>query len=142
MNTIIIELCAEDRARLDRIYDALTHRGGEDCKTCAAAVTQAIPTATAQNAPTEAEDETPKTTPEEKETPAPADPVAEGLPWGDPEAQQHTLAEVKKKVVTLAAIKELKPAVRDIVKSYADHVDKLPLDRLDEIWTKLTALEK
>ena len=120
MNTITIELCAEDRARLDKILEALTGANK-----------------------VEAKPEHPVITPF-PEAPVVAEPVAE------PEQPQEekpvivempvTVAEVQQKVVALSAAGK-KTEVRTIVKAYADKVSAIPEDKLAEVWMKLSELE-
>lgn len=117
--TMTIELCAEDRARLDNILAALA--GSHTCK-CAgspapvevvAPVTEAVPAV---------EVYTP-----EAESPA----EAKYTPSFD---------ELQRKVLALIAAGK-KPEVREIVKSYATKVSDIPEDKLAEAWERLTGLE-
>ena len=117
--TMTIELCAEDRARLDNILAALA--GGQTCK-CAespAPVTEAAPVT--ETAPA-VEVYTP-----EAESPA----EAKYTPSFD---------ELQRKVLALIAAGK-KPEVREIVKSYAVKVSDIPEVKLAEAWERLTALE-
>lgn len=148
MNTITIELCAEDRARLDAILAALSAR--PNCERCANTVAKYVAAEVGQtaehpvvdpfpapdtaeksnDAPTEAEPETVNTP--EPEKPAEAE--------EQPEAPAVTHADIQRKVVTLSAAGK-KDQVREIVTKYAKKVSDLPEDKLAEVWAKLTALE-
>ena len=135
MNNITIELCAEDRARQDKL---------------AAKLDELIETLRAMKAT--AATEAPKV-----ETPTETHPAEEDLPWGSGEAETKpqepepvkepeptvTLAQIQQKVVQLAAGFEgkKKAAVREIVNAYAPKVSDLPEDKWPEIWEKLIALE-
>ena len=118
MNHITIELCAEDRARLDRIFEALTGQSSTKAVT---------------------EPEHPVITPfpeapvvEEPVAVVPEQPVIEEMPV--------KVEEVQQKVVTLSAAGK-KDAVRAIVKAYAERVSDIPEDKLAEVWKKLSDLE-
>lgn len=156
MNNIIIELCAEDRARLDRLAEALEalqppttriERPNPDqltiddvqqklAETLAKAETPAEPP---KNATEEAKAET-----------LPTDhPTAEETPWEEPAPAEDakpaaTLEQIQQKVVQLAAGNNgaKKARVREIINAYAKKVSDLPVDKWDEVWYKLTALEK
>lgn len=166
MNNIIIELCAEDRARLDRLAEAMEkamERNPHACKTCVETVTKAMehlydkvqPKLTItklmpgdpgycsheepQNEPTTTEEvEAPAVTPTEAETATQTEepPVEEVKP-------SVTLAQIQQKVVQLCAGFDgtKKAAVREIVNAYAKKVSDLPEDKWDEIWERLTELE-
>lgn len=147
-NRITIELCAEDRARLDRLAEAL-ERYPHKCESCAQGVadtvaavvkaTQETNTAEkAQEQPTEpTKEDTPATAPANEEKPAAAD-----LPWEEP-APTVTLAQIQQKVVQLAAGADAakKAAVRAIIHDYAEKVSDLPEDKWSEVWERLTAME-
>lgn len=151
-NTITIELCAEDRARLDKLTAALEAHlppvinfsaptakttEGKQLADKLEKVTEAAETATEDAEPAEA------TTPlpwEPAETPAqpteqPA-PVKEAKP-------SVTKEQIQQKVIQLAAGfgGTKKAAVREIVNAYAAKVTDIPEDKWTEVWEKLTALE-
>lgn len=142
MNTIniTVELCAEDRARLDKILDLLE----KDYTGAAVAVRDAIiysidhaEELRATSKTTQAPTEETKPEPVEPVTPAeetPAQPVEE------PAAPAVKLTDVQQKVVALSAAGK-KDAVRDIIKAYADRVSAIPEDKLAEVLDKLKALE-
>lgn len=159
-NNITIELCAEDRVRLDRLADALEKR------TCDKFVTAAIeymknaapeqntesdpiqqklaetlakanePVEAPKNAVEEVEVSTPTTTPIEEEKPTEEEPAQE--------EQEKTVTheELRAKVIELSAKDiKLKAKARDIVLSYAPTVKTVPEDKLNECYAKLVALE-
>lgn len=159
MNNIIIELCAEDRARLDRLAEALERRNCDPCvataleiidkakrpesdpvqqklaETLAKAETPAEPT---KNATEEAEAPTLPTTPSEEE-----EPTAKEDAQAEPAEPTVTLEQIQQKVVQLAAGNggTKKAKVREIINAYAKKVSDLPEDKWSEVWGKLTALE-
>lgn len=129
MNHITIELCAEDRARLDAIIAGLT---GLQCDMCADRIKAQLATA----APQEPKAEAPEVfTPDEPETPA--EPAVEEKP--EP-VVTVTHADVQRKVVELSAAGK-KEEARAIVMAYAVRVSAIPEDKLVEVMTKLQALE-
>ena len=149
MNTITIELCAEDRARLDR------HTAAMDKLTAALEQKATQPTAPAldkaqqalanvlSKAETAAE-------PQEAETVTDTQPEPEQpkeAPKTEPQAEEKptvTLEQIQQKVVQLAAGfgGSKKAAVREIVNAYAKKVSDLPEDKWTDVWEKLTALEQ
>lgn len=124
MNAIPIELCQEDRARIDKVIELLTLSTGQRCQSCADAVQEAF-TATK---PIEFTKDTP-----EEETPA--------EPAQEPEtAPQVSKADIQQKVIQLSAAGK-KAQVREIVTAVATKVSDIPEDKLAEVWDKLNALE-
>jgi hypothetical protein len=125
MNTIIVNLCEEDRQRLDRIIAAL-ERPAPKCERCADDVAEFVDDRLRQNGlePQATED----TAPEEK-------PAEEAKP----EQPAVSRADIQRKVVELSAVGK-KEQVREVVKEYADRVSAIPEDKLVEVWQKLTAL--
>lgn len=170
MNTITIELCAEDRARLDKIYEALTAR---DCKGCVQEVLTAVqnisktltpaePTkaeeaehekrlkellaAAEANAGTPATSATEPQGAKEEETPTHIDPTDTTAPFETVEAPAPsvTLEQIQQKVVQLAALGgDKKAKVREIISAYGSKVSDLKehADKWGEVWAKLTAVE-
>ena len=171
MNTITIELCAEDRARLDKIHEALTAR---DCKSCVQEVLTAVQnlaaTLGASAEPTKAEEadhlkqlrklveaaEAPTETPatsdtepqeaKEEGTPTHIDPTDTVAPFETVEtpAPSVTLEQIQQKVVQLAALGGAKKAkVREIISAYGSKVSDLKehADKWGEVMAKLTAVE-
>lgn len=140
MNTITIELCAEDRARLDKILAALEQP--RDCKGCVETVAKATDHIVEIMTP-----ETPKNEPEKAE-PVKADEHPADVstaPWEPTEAPQEAeepiaVQELQKLVVDLCA-KGKKDQVREIVNAYAKKVSDIPEDKRNEVYAQLTALE-
>lgn len=147
MNNITIELCAEDRARLDRLTAALEKRGQQADELMANGYTVAAeePAEPARTPEKEAE---PKTLTD-------THPVDESLPWSTSEAetpQEKAPEPVKEKVPAvkrsdvqqkvIALVNTGKKAeAREIVKAYATSVTDIPEDKLAEVLEKLNALE-
>lgn len=165
-NTITIELCAEDRARLDRqttAIEALTElltpknaafnidheffknlwqREAQSAEQLRIPdeLLQPKPAEEAKNEPQESvEQEAPATTHTEEEKPAE---VKETAP--EEVKPTITLAQIQQKVVQLCAANNgaKKDKVREIVNAYAKKVSDLPADKWDEIWSKLAELEE
>lgn len=124
MNAIPIELCQEDRARIDKVIELLTLSTGQRCQGCADAVQEAF-TATKPI-------EFTKDTPEEE---TPAEPVQEAET-----APQVSKADIQQKVIQLSAAGK-KAQVREIVTAVATKVSDIPEDKLAEVWAALNALE-
>lgn len=122
-----VELCKEDRERLDKILTALQSLHCETCVQSALSYYQAgqtaEPVAPAQPAAPAAEPE----------------PVKAEEPAAAPEPV-HNKADIQRKVVELSAAGK-KDKVREIVTAYAAKVSAIPDDKVDEVWDKLTALE-
>lgn len=157
MNNITIthELCAEDRARLDRLAEALDRRSCDQCMdSTLKAVREIADPVQQQLAETlaKASDpvEPPKNATEEaKADTAPIDhPAEEETPWpeetaGEPAEPPVTLEQIQQKVVQLAAGNNgaKKAKVREIINVHAKKVSDLPADKWAEVWKQLTALE-
>lgn len=126
--TMTVELCAEDRARLDNILAALT-AGGHACK-CAE-----TPAPAAEAAPA------PETAPAvEVYTPEAESPAAAAEEPKTEAKYVPTIDELQSKVMNLITAGK-KAEVREIVKSYAVKVSDIPEDKRAEAWERLTALE-
>ena len=123
-NTIIIELCAEDRARLDRLAEAMEKRACDNRESTPLTIQ---PVEVPNNAPEEAEASTPTNTPKEATTVTEAEPTVDR-------------SELRAKVIELSA-KGLKEETRDIVRAYAQTVTAVPEDKLAECYAQLVALE-
>lgn len=127
MNTITIELCAEDRARLDGILDGLLNlqvivgyseqvREAERLKDEALA---SVETAPAETAPVET---------------APAE-----------TAPDYTTEDVQALIRELIGPEnpdEVKAAAKKVVMSYAEKVSKIPAEKIPEAYQKLSALKE
>jgi hypothetical protein len=133
-NTITIELCAEDRARLNKLAAALEKRAAQaDLTLSGAGITIGAVQAAAE--PQEAaEEEAPQESTQEPESDAPAEKVEPTV----------TLEQIQQKVVQLAAAgADKKAKVREIINAYGTKVSDLKdqPEKWDEVWQKLTALE-
>lgn len=135
MNTITIELCQEDRARLDKIIEALEQ-------------TQLMPAAAlvAQNTPQPEVKEPLSETETFVEVQETAEESAEAFneetapePVEEP-VKVVSLSDIQKKVVELSAGGK-KAEVRDIITKYANRVSAIPAEHTAEVWNQLTALE-
>ena len=165
-NTITIELCAEDRARLDRLTAALeaksTHRESKSCierawekiadKSTASEEPKDELQERLENTLKEAAEfvgaDRAQATVEPQEAPASTDePKAEEKP-----TDEENTAPVPEKTVThqdlLTKVIEvsakdikLKAQARKIVLSYAPRVKEVPEDKLTECYNKIVALE-
>lgn len=123
MNSIIIELCAEDRARLDAILAALTRVGQN--------ATAAEIQSTQKPEKVEAEE----TKPAEAEAPTEA---AEPATEPAPAVSRADFESLVKKLLKDVGVKA---KVKEIVTSYAARVSDVPEDKLAEAFARLTALE-
>lgn len=134
--TITLELCKEDRDRLDKILEALKD-SRPNCENCCRTAMSMVEhahkatTASAQEPAEPVEAETQKTTPQEPETPAQPAPA--------PERPAVTHAEIMQQVVRLSTAGK-KAEVKEIVTAYADKVSAIPEDKLQEVADKLAAL--
>lgn len=167
-NTITIELCAEDRARIDQLTKALEARVEWEHRNCHLCVERALETSR-MNLGTETAEE-PKdelqerlantikeaaefvgadrttTAAEPQETPAPTDiPKAKEKPTDEEKTAQSNKktvdrAELRAKVIEVSA-KGLKEQARTIVNAYAPTVAAVPEDKITECYEKLDALE-
>ena len=152
-NNITIELCAEDRARLDNLTAALIANGRAVealYKQNAPVTLTGVDEVQKQLAAAMAKASTPTEAPEEAtEAPeASAPPVTqpeEENPTEEAEAPTVTLEQIQQKVVQLAAgfNGTKKAQVKEIINAYGAKVSDLK-DKPEvwtEVWNKLTALE-
>lgn len=138
---VIVELCTEDRARLDAILEALGK--GPNCDKCVKDVAAAFSTSQVlKNEPQSHEK------PQAKEnTKSPAFVAAEvAPPWEEDvpkvaDKPKHTKADLQQKVVNMVAAGADKAKVRSIVNEYAERVSLVPEDKLDEVMARLEVLE-
>lgn len=132
MNVITIELCAEDRARLDNLRATLDRM-----------IRSATPETATVEHHDDAQPEEPaevNTVPAEQEAPAEVEPEPEKAPEPQPEPVKVDKSAIQKMVVALSG-KGKKEAVRSIVLAYGNtKVSDIPADKLTEVWTKLTKL--
>jgi hypothetical protein len=162
MNTITIELCTEDRARLDRLTAALEKRAAQEepltvidpmQKALAETLAKATPSETAGNEPQATEEPTKAETPIKEETreTAPWDPIETFAQHGEkpkPEEAKPavTLPQIQQKVVQLSAADngKKKAKVREIIVAYSPTVSGIKdmPETWSSIWESLTALEK
>jgi hypothetical protein len=144
-NTITIELCAEDRARLDKIYEALMTR--PNCENCVKLVTECC--TTAAEAP--AETHTEPTGAEKAETLTDTHPIPDGAQWTtcdckDVPQEAVSFEQIQQKVkdLVMGFGGAKKAQTRAIVNEYATKVSDLKdmPDKWAEVWDKLVKLEK
>ena len=134
MNTITIELCQEDRARLDRIIEALEQ-------------SRAIAVNNMSVAPNVEPDELKAETEEHMEGQVTVEEIvetteqipAEEAPVEEP-IKVVSLSDIQKKVVELSAAGK-KAEVRDIITKYANRVSAIPAEHTAEVWDQLIGLE-
>ena len=130
-NTIIIELCAEDRARLDAIRGALQNR--PNCEGCVKSAQDFVKYQQNPEEPAPVEEQIPG----QQDIPEAVEPQPEPAA----EAPKVERSDIQKKVVELSQAGK-KAQVRDIVTAYNNtKVSDIPEDKLAEVWDKLTALE-
>ena len=136
MNKIIIELCAEDRARLDNILEALKGLTVAPC--IEAEPLKPFPQeAPAQEAPAPAEELPFEPEPKKQEAPAPA-PAPEPKPAEVvPEVDTATL---QSKVVQLVNAGKRDEA-KAIILEYAPCVSQVPAEKRAEALARLNKLE-
>lgn len=143
-NTITIELCAEDRARLDKIIEGLAST--PRCDHCAKAVAETVAAVTQSvTEPQEAPKEEPKTeTNPAEEAPQESTQEPEGSAPAEEVKLTVTLEQIQQKVVQLAAAgADKKAKVREVISTYGTKVSDLKdqPEKWDEVWQKLTSIE-
>lgn len=130
---VTIELCAEDRARLDNLAKAIE------------ALTPVKPSHDLALAPVKKEEpkqEAPKKEEPKQESPAQVEPA----PTPEPEkpaaapVPEVTTAELQSKVVKLVSAGK-KDEARSIVMEYAQSVSDIPAEKRAEVMERLSALE-
>ena len=126
--TMEINLCKEDRDRLDKIIELLTPQP-------LLKVVEVEPVKEID----QADEKAPQN---EQQAAAPWDKDAPDLPGvaEEPPAVKYSKEDVQQKVVNLAAAGK-KAEVKEIVNAYAERVSAIPEDKLDEVMDKLIALE-
>ena len=127
MNAITIELCAEDRARLDAIIAGLQGQ-------CSAAPVAAAATpATAPAVEVPAQTDFPVVPDQVPWDEAPADPA--------PVAKPVSLAEFQKAItIRCAESPEVKAAIRGLVQEYATSASAIPEEKRAEVLAKLAQI--
>lgn len=158
--TVTVNLSEEDRARLDKIIEALTPQDLDSVirarldEIFKALKPQAptpvirkpidIPEDKDAAQPTEPETpepvEAPQPEPDTEPAPQPEQPEPEQPEQPAPAAPQHTRAELQHLVVTLTSAGK-KAEVRAIVLAVAPKVSDIPEDKIDEVFKQLKALE-
>lgn len=143
MNKIVFELCAEDRARLDRLADNLEKAAPQTVNFNFENLKQATPPAVPQEAP--------KEEPKENNNPA-EEPTLEATTEDTAPTQEDkpelniTLDHIRQKVMDIAASNggAKKAQVRAVISAYGSKVTDLKdqPDKWAEVWEKLTALER
>lgn len=137
---VTIELCKEDRARLDNILDALnglavTHRIEAPASAAVEKMAQQI-SAEEKEAAFFGEPKQEAPAPEKQPEPAPAPQE----PAKTEAAPEVTTAELQSKVVQLVGAGK-KDEARTIVQEYAKSVSEVPADKRAEVLARLNALE-
>ena len=153
-NTITIELCAEDRARLDRLAEALERKACDKCVATAmecmkaaqaniepdpiAEAAKALGLADTKESPVEPQEEaeapTLTTTPPEEEKPT------EEAPAAEPSEPTVTHADVKALYIKLAASGKRESA-KAIIMPVSTTISGIPQDKIQEVYKQLVALE-
>lgn len=152
-NTITMELCAEDRARLDRLTAALESRSCDKCVAdaikLAKSPTEPAPADPVEKTATEAATETTQESPVE----AAEAPNADTLTTTPPAAEEPTAAEpapsAPAKTVTRAELRSLaitvsqagkRDEMAETIRLYAAKVSDVPEDKIAECYEKLQKL--
>lgn len=137
-NTITIELCAEDRARIDRLTAALERSASAPTAPVVNTTTDEAPKkvepTTAKTEPTEPKPAAPSVTPTEEET---APTVKETAPTAPP----IKASDLSQKVVTLIQAGK-REEVTEVIHAYAPNVSKIKPEHYADVLAKLTELEK
>ena len=139
------ELCAEDRARLDKLLEALCSIPNA-INTAGTPYSIGVDLANGQDfveivgTPEKSETVTPKQTPAET-TPTPVEEDdTDQAPDEDDAKPQHTKAELQQKVVSLVSAGK-KAEVKEVIQKYAPKVSEVPEDKINEVWDLLSKLE-
>lgn len=136
MNVITIELCAEDRARLDRLAKAQEYNS-KLLEALLLRMTEETPPATCPENATETADAAP---------PPVAHPADDVAPWEAPAPVPAPPAEVSlaefQKALSLrcAESDDMKAKVRGLLHEYAEAASKVPADKRAEVLGRLAAL--
>lgn len=142
MNNITIELCKEDRERLDRIADLL-EKATQPIDLAQLTCTSGNVTVNLEGEKNPAEQPQEVAETETKETTYP-EAEKDTAPWEEPknEAPAPTVShgDIQRLVVSLCNAGK-KAEVKDIINKYANRVSEIPEAKLDEVHGLLTALE-
>lgn len=143
MNVITIELCPEDRARLDRLTEALERRSCESCVNSALSWAECIQSGSSVAAPAEA----PKTAASApNETPASPNthPETNDAPWAEsapPPVPEVSLAEFQKALtLRCAESATMREKVRSLLHEYAEAASLVPAEKRAEVLARLAKL--
>lgn len=147
MNEITIKLCDEDRARLDKLTAALEKRAEQTDKWAPVPeIKQDKPAKKRATASTEKPTAAPEAPAPITDTPEEEKPTEEPTAPAEKAAPSVTFEQIQQKVVQLAAGfgGAKKAQARDIISAYGAKVSDLKEqpDKWDEVWDKLTALER
>lgn len=138
MNVITIELCAEDRARLDRLAEALERKACDSCVASALTWAEQMKASGPAVAPVDA-----APAPIEAEAPQNTHPVTDDLPLGDPEpAPAPPSLEEFQKALTLRCAESdaTKAKVRALLHEYAAAASQVPPEKRAEVLERLAKL--
>ena len=138
MNNITIELCAEDRARIDNLIVELA---GLRHTLSSGNVTAVLPEPQEAETP---EQPLPPVEEPKAEAPQPEEPKTEApkqeAPKPAPAAREVTVAELQAKVVELVNAGK-KTEAREIISKYSPNVSGIPEDKRAEVLALLNGLE-
>lgn len=144
---IVVEMCPEDRARLDAILGELRN-ARPNCERCVSTMGESWKNAVASGHPVDvvppatAEDVAAAASPAADPVatdPAPADPA----PVPDPEVKKYTFEEVRRAVMSASRKSEaLKKKVKALLNQYAESVPKLQEADYPAFMAGLEKLEK
>ena len=145
MNVITIELCAEDRARLDTIIEQLGSLRQPDCAACVAGVASYIEKAAAVLDAHPVAEPFPAAPSQEVKWETDPDDLKEMLEKAinpEPAKPAVTLEQIQKKATQIAAgSADKKAKLRAIVNQYAAKVTDLPEASWPAVWDELCKLE-
>lgn len=144
MNNITIELCTEDRARIDALFQELVNvrRLLAGAETEAPKAAEPVKPAEAPKAEAPKQAEAPKTEAPKQEAPKQATPEPAPAPKTEaaPAAPEVTVAELQAKVVELVNAGK-KAETREIILKYAQNVGSIPAEKRAEVLGLLNGLE-
>ena len=145
MNLITIELCAEDRARIDKVIELLGGLRLPDCSACVAGVASYLEKAATVLDSHPVSEPFPAAT-VVKEEPAKKNADLEAMLKKaispEPAKPTVTLEQIQKKATQIAAgSAEKKAKLRAIVNQYAKKVTDLPESSWPTVWDELCKLE-
>lgn len=134
MNQITIELCAQDRIRLDKIIDLL-EQSRPQCQNCVQLVNDLH---TIKQSPTDATGDEYGTTPTntKPEDKKPTQPKNEN----DSAAVEVTVEDIRSQYMSMATSPK-KEQARTLIKLYAEKITDIPENKRAEVLKKLKALE-